>query len=80
MDLSVPVPVMTAAGYIGSLVTPLSLLYIGLALAKAGWATFLLNQGYDCRVYWPPDSGSSCYGRCAHSRPDCFRPHAGIGI
>lgn len=36
MDLSVPVPVMTAAGYIGSLVTPLSLLYIGLALAKAG--------------------------------------------
>lgn len=35
-DISVPAPVMTAAGYIGSLVTPLSLLYIGLALAKAG--------------------------------------------
>lgn len=36
IGISVPVPVMTAAGYIGSLVTPLSLLYIGLALAKAG--------------------------------------------
>lgn len=44
LGISLPQPIMTAAGYVGSLVTPLSLLYIGLALAKAGLGNISLDR------------------------------------